>query len=1761
MKTIVVKGLLPLGVALGFIGAARADFNPVQLTPGSFNADVVVERTAPPPVNNFVTATMDGGTNNNAWTWYEMGYNAGQPWSGLPTHNSTFTAANAADHQFQMPPDYTVNNAVCVYTAIPTGTLTLTTPAALNALSVLNAGGGGNSTINYTIHHQGGGTETGTLSVNDWFTGAAAAWTANGRFTMDNATFGNLSGPGGYPRLFYNDIPLSDTVNPVTSIDFSSTSGNRAAIFALSGQAVGGGNYSPLAVTGFNRDMIVEASAPAPSAVFSATTVTIDSGTNNYDNTYYEQGYAGRTTTGVPAAGSTFTNAAGNRAFTMPSTYVGNDCLFIGPYPATDTHPDYTVGTLNLTAPAAYNALSILNSSGNGPVPINVTVHHSGGGTESFSISAKDWFDGSTAAWVANGRFSVQNLAFNNVNGGACKLFSSDITLTDQANPVTSIDFAYAGTGGGRTAIFALAGQTASSGVFYGPVGVTGFNADVVVEASAPVRPGGLYSATSVSMDGGTNNTGATWYEQGYYAQFPYSGLPAAGSTITSLAQSDHHYQMPASYTANNAIYVDSAHTNANLTPITSQAASALSFLSATANGNVTNQCIIQYQDGTSETNQFVSNDWFNNNPYAFSSLGRVNLDSHTINNDPGHSTTPNPRLYEAQFFLGNFASPVTNVALQFLGAANPTSGRMVVLAVSAATGPVAPILRNQPANVTALEGSNVTFTVNAVSGTPPITEQWQYSTDGGTTWNNLVDGGFISGSTTVTLHINNVVFANAGQYRMIASNVVGPVTSAAATLTVFSGLPDVTKPGDAIAAFGGNTPAAEGVANAINDVVTNKYLNFGANNGNTPFAGPVGLIVTPAMGSSIVKALRIYTANDATERDPADYVLEGSNDGGTTWAAVSSGSLALPTARNTAGNTPNPLTMAMQEIEFYGNANGYYTYRLTINNVRDNANASSMQLGEIELLGVTNPVPPAITRQPLPAENVYVGGFPTFGVSAMGTPPLSYQWYLNGTTPISGATSASYTLAGAQLADSGKSFSCRVTNPYGTATSSSSLLTVTARPTDPYPAAVLNDNPVALWRLDEPDNGSGNNGVPAVDRVGGHNGYYSNVVLAVSGFNPTADPDTAALFGQFAGANGVQDNVVEGIQDLSFATPTNNGSAFSVEAWVLGNAQLVDAGLITKGTGGGGEQFNLDCGGNDPTHTFRFFVRDASGNTHGATAAKGPDGSWHHVVGVCDELHSNVVLYVDGIRSGAAGTVNPWDGILASSTPVSLGSRQSNASTNFDLQFNGTVDEVAVYNYALSSNQVLNHYFAAAPAPVFTLQPTNTTAGEGSTATFYSSAYGPAPLSYQWYRSTDGGGTWSVLSGKTTANLSIPNVPASANGYMYEVTAANPNGTVTSAAVTLTVVSGPPQILADIPPAGLVYAGRTALFNVELGGTAPFTCQWTRNGVNLSDDARITGSHSNVLAIANAQVGDTASYQLHVSNAYGSADSTSEALTVQARPAFNTDGTGWTLNGTPSPATIVNNVLQLTYNAGSTARSAFYNTPLYIGNFYAGFTYQDVGGGGADGVAFVVQNDTRGAAALGGGGGGLGVSGITPAAELTFNIYSGSPGGPGISFGVNGANGAPYHSTAPVDVASGDPINVAIRYDGTTAQVTLTDSYTIPASVFTTNLPIGSLAAMFGTDTAYVGLTGADGGIASTQNISNFVYIPYPALTAQSTGSGTVVLSWPAEIGGYVLQSRAALGSGTWQNVGATVSQVNGRNQVTLTGVTGAQFYRLTLP
>src|SRR6266403_2000037 len=84
-----------------------------------------------------------------------------------------------------------------------------------------------------------------------------------------------------------------------------------------------------------------------------------------------------------------------------------------------------------------------------------------------------------------------------------------------------------------------LAAQAAWADFNPVPLLSSSFNMDIVVERTAP---GPIGRATTASMDSGTNNDNASWYEVGYNTAAPATGVPAAGSTFTSAAASTHQF-------------------------------------------------------------------------------------------------------------------------------------------------------------------------------------------------------------------------------------------------------------------------------------------------------------------------------------------------------------------------------------------------------------------------------------------------------------------------------------------------------------------------------------------------------------------------------------------------------------------------------------------------------------------------------------------------------------------------------------------------------------------------------------------------------------------------------------------------------------------------------------------------------------------------------------------------------------------------------------------------------------------------------------------------------------------------------------------------------------------------------------------------------------------------------------------------------------------------------------------------------------------
>lgn len=80
---------------------------------------------------------------------------------------------------------------------------------------------------------------------------------------------------------------------------------------------------------------------------------------------------------------------------------------------------------------------------------------------------------------------------------------------------------------------------------------------------------------------------------------------------------------------------------------------------------------------------------------------------------------------------------------------------------------------------------------------------------------------------------------------------------------------------------------------------------------------------------------------------------------------------------------------------------------------------------------------------------------------------------------------------------------------------------------------------------------------------------------------------------------------------------------------------------------------------------------------------------TFHHLVGVRDTAHTNVLLYLDGVLVSAQG--DPTTAMLSNETvPDLIGRRNACASYN---NFNGLIDDVMIYNRALSASEVAALY------------------------------------------------------------------------------------------------------------------------------------------------------------------------------------------------------------------------------------------------------------------------------------------------------------------------------------------------------------------------------------------------------------------------------------------------------------------------------------
>ena len=384
---------------------------------------------------------------------------------------------------------------------------------------------------------------------------------------------------------------------------------------------------------------------------------------------------------------------------------------------------------------------------------------------------------------------------------------------------------------------------------------------------------------------------------------------------------------------------------------------------------------------------------------------------------------------------------------------------------------PLTPAITAQPSDQSVDAGTTVRYTV-AATGTPPLSYEWR--------WNGvaLSNGGSVSGATTATLTMSNVLTQQAGNYSVVVANTAGSATSANALLVVAAIAPlaealdttnlSWTTSGSATSVqpwVGQSVTTHDGVDAARSGLVPdNEYgsllttvsgpgaLSFwwkvSSESGNdqlrlyingsqqTSISGEVDWqwrVLNIASGSQTVEWR--YRKNSSVtagqDRGWVDQVLYLPNSVPVAPIIAMppvSQSVVAGTAANMSVGAVGSTPMSCQwqfngtNLANSGNISGVLTTNLALTAVQAAQEGIytvvvSNAVGRVTSVGaqLTVIAAPVITNQPA-GQDVLAGTTVNFAVAALGMAPLSYQWRLNGTSLVNGGNVSGATTAALRL-------------------------------------------------------------------------------------------------------------------------------------------------------------------------------------------------------------------------------------------------------------------------------------------------------------------------------------------------------------------------------------------------------------------------------------------------------------------------------------------------------------------------------------------------------------------------------------------------------------------------------------------------------------------------------------------------------------------------------------------------------------------------
>lgn len=381
-----------------------------------------------------------------------------------------------------------------------------------------------------------------------------------------------------------------------------------------------------------------------------------------------------------------------------------------------------------------------------------------------------------------------------------------------------------------------------------------------------------------------------------------------------------------------------------------------------------------------------------------------------------------------------------------------------------------------------------------------------------------------------------------------------------------------------------------------------------------------------------------------------------------------------------------------------------------------------------------------------------------------------------------------------------------------------------------------LRDGLVAYWPLDAHD------GSTTADVA------FTNTMSVVN--NPAVVPGQRGNAFSFVNPTTYLTNL-HSTDNTETGLPIYNAGRYTIAMWVKGAAQTARYLFAEGSTASNNPLLILQTGQAAANNNKLDVIIRTDGNAtlvnHLVSTAVVFDDTWHHIAWV-DDMGS-VRLYVDGVLDTANFSYVRSGTFSMNTTAIGTLVR---AGISTGAIFNGLIDDVAVWERALSHEEVEFVRTNGIPTPVVAmepglyLEPISAVKHTGDWHRFSALAYGsrPYPTTYQWNKN---GLPISGANGATYF-LSTSEVEALAPTDTFSVTVTNDLGGTTSSNAVLTLVPDPaPDVaegLVDYWPLDVIQELGTNLISPEMH----FGHDMVLNNF-LSVDDYVSGQYSNALA------------------------------------------------------------------------------------------------------------------------------------------------------------------------------------------------------------------------------------------------------------------------------------------------------------------------